>query len=128
MVLMVLICQRRRERERERDRKKGRVWELEERIASVWFLSHFNLDCIFQIWDWDPENSSFRLLIDLDLLHFSNDHTLHRLLDDLLLVEGVKGVGLEERTLWTFDTLVKFVELSVIIVGAIFKIFELFQR
>lgn len=104
------------------------MWELEERTASVWVLSLTSVWIVFQIWDWDPESSSFRLLIDMDLLHFSNDHTLHNLLDDLLLVEGVKGVGLEASTLWTFDTVVKFIELSVIIVGAIFKILELFQR
>ena len=68
--------------------------------------------------------------MDMDLLHFSNDHTLHHLLDNLVMGEGegVKGVDVEARSLWTFDTIVKILELSVVIVGALLKLRQLFQR
>jgi hypothetical protein len=84
----------------------------------------------FQIWDWDPEIDNIRLSIDVDLLHFSNDHTLHRLLDDIKM--GGVGHGLEEVGLdkgsQTFDFVIKIVELTVIVAGAMFKIIELLHR
>ena len=108
--------------------KRGREGERErENIHIKWFYkSGFS----FQIWDRDPETNSVRLSIDIDLLHFSNDHTLHHLLDDLEM--GGVGRGLEEAGLdkgtQTFDFVVKIIELSVIVVGVIFKIIELSRR
>ena len=66
----------------------------------------------------------------MDLLHFSNDHALHRLLDDVTM--GGVGHGLEEaglnRETQTFDFVIKIIELTVIVVGAMFKIIELLRR
>lgn len=80
----------------------------------------------FQIWDWDPEVNSSRLTIDVDLLQFSYDSALHRLLDNLMRHDGVSvdRAGLDEAT-WTFDMLIKILELSVIVVGVVFKIAQL---
>ena len=84
----------------------------------------------FQIWDWDPETNNIKLSIDVDLLHFSNDHTLHRLLDDIKMGgvgRDLEEVGLDKGT-QTFDFIIKIVELTVIVVGAIFKIIDLLHR
>ena len=66
----------------------------------------------------------------MDLLHFSNDHALHRLLDDIKM--GGVGRDLEEagpdKGTQTFDFIIKIIELTVIVVGAIFKIIELLHR
>ena len=66
----------------------------------------------------------------MDLLHFSNDHTLHRLLEDIKMGgvgHGLEEVGLDKGT-QTFDFIIKILELTVIVVGAIFKIIELMRR
>ena len=66
----------------------------------------------------------------MDMLHFSNDHALHCLLDDIKM--GGVGRNLEEAGLnkgtQTFDFIVKILELTVIVVGVVFKIVELMRR
>ena len=113
--------------------KGGRKWERERKDVREYprfFFVEVKSGFSFQIWDWDPETNNVRLSIDVDLVHFSNDHALHRLLGDIEM--GGVGRGLEEAGLdkgtQTFDFIVKIVELTVIVVGAIFKIIELMRR
>ena len=84
----------------------------------------------FQIWDWDPQTNSIKLSIDVDLLHFSNDRALHRLLGDIEMGgvgHGLKEAGLDKGT-QTFDFVIKIIELTVIVVGVVFKVIELSRR
>lgn len=73
---------------------------------------------VLQIWDWDPESNSTKLLIDVDPLFFANDPPLNELLD-LLVEGGVVGAGSREETVvdtlihWTGVVLVKLVEIAV---------------
>ena len=76
----------------------------------------------FQIWDWDPESNTSKLLIDVDPLFFANDPTLNRLLDHLALggVAYFSGSGSagEESALvtivrWTGVVLVKLLQIAI---------------
>ena len=67
----------------------------------------------------------------MDLLHFSNDYTLHCFLDNLVMggvgVGVAEGEGVDTETR-TFDTVIKILELIVIVVGIIFKLVNDFQQ
>ena len=78
-----------------------------------------NYESPFQIWDWDPESNSNKLLIDVDPLFLANDPALNRLL--ALLAQGVvTGINAEGEDgvfdtflHWTGVVLLKVVEIAV---------------
>ena len=71
-----------------------------------------------QIWDWDPESNTDKLLIDVDPLFFANDPSLHQLLEQLV-EGGVATAGSKQESMmdtlvhWTGVVLVKLVEIAV---------------
>lgn len=72
----------------------------------------------YQVWDWDHESQSQRLLIDVDSLLVANDPTLHTLLEEITVGKRPSESGGMKDTLktiaeWGLWLLLKTLELIV---------------